>query len=169
MHRRPAALRAPARQLSRRAKRIGLVGTRGLPRPAADHADELLTRVRGVVVLDLRELTFMDCTGIHVGVAANNRGRQAGAHLVLVRGPSHVDRLFALVGTGFPKLAIGHRWPSAHERKRSPCLRKPLTTASLARFLAPREHSPAAPPATAARPMIVESLARRLRPWRAVA
>lgn len=50
------------------------------------------------VVLDLRELTFMDCTGIRAVVAANNHARQAGAQLVLVRGPSQVDRLFTLTG-----------------------------------------------------------------------
>ncbi len=52
-----------------------------------------------LVVLDLRELTFMDCAGMHVVVAASNHARQAGAHLVLVRGPSNVDRLFTLTGT----------------------------------------------------------------------
>jgi anti-anti-sigma factor len=51
------------------------------------------------VVLDLRELTFMDCVGIHVVVAASKHARQAGAHLVLVRGPSHVDRLFTMTRT----------------------------------------------------------------------
>ena len=52
-----------------------------------------------LVVLDLRQLTFMDCAGMHVVVAASNHARQAGAHLVLVRGPSTVDRLFTLTGT----------------------------------------------------------------------
>jgi anti-anti-sigma factor len=79
-----------------------------------------LNSARGGVVLDLRELIFMDCTGIHVVVAASNRARQAGAHLVLVRRPSQVDRLFAVVGTGFPKLAIGLRWPSAAAHDRLP-------------------------------------------------
>jgi anti-anti-sigma factor len=50
------------------------------------------------VVLDLRELTFMDCAGIRVVVNANSHARQAGAHLVLVRGPSQVDRVFMLTG-----------------------------------------------------------------------
>jgi anti-sigma B factor antagonist len=54
-------------------------------------------RARGVV-LDLRELTFMDCAGMRVVVAASNHGRHAGAHLVLVRGPSQVDRVFTLTG-----------------------------------------------------------------------
>jgi anti-sigma B factor antagonist len=51
------------------------------------------------VVLDLRELTFMDCAGIREILAASNHARQAGADLVVVRGPSRVDRLFALTGT----------------------------------------------------------------------
>jgi anti-sigma B factor antagonist len=50
------------------------------------------------VVLDLRELTFMDCAAMKVVVTAVNHARQAGRQLVLVRGPSQVDRLFALTG-----------------------------------------------------------------------
>lgn len=50
------------------------------------------------VVLDLRELTSIDFAGIRVVVAASNHGRHAGAHLVLVRGPSQVDRVFTLTG-----------------------------------------------------------------------
>lgn len=50
------------------------------------------------VVLDLGELTFIDCAGIRVVVAASNHGRRAGAHLVLVRGPTQVDRMFTLTG-----------------------------------------------------------------------
>ena len=51
------------------------------------------------VVLDLRELAFMDCAGIQVIVAANNRARQTGGQLVVVRGPSRVDRVFRLTGS----------------------------------------------------------------------
>jgi anti-anti-sigma factor len=51
------------------------------------------------VVLDLRELTFMDSSGVHVIVDASNRARRTGRQLVLVRGPSHIDRLFALTDT----------------------------------------------------------------------
>lgn len=51
------------------------------------------------VVLDLRELTFMDCCGVHVIVNAGIRARQAGGRLIVVRGPSHVDRVFVLTGT----------------------------------------------------------------------
>jgi anti-anti-sigma factor len=48
------------------------------------------------VVLDLRELTFMDSCGLHAIVDASIRARAAGNRLVLVRGPSQVDRLIVL-------------------------------------------------------------------------
>jgi anti-sigma B factor antagonist len=48
------------------------------------------------VVLDLRGLTFMDSSGAHVIVDASIRASAAGNRLVLVRGPSQVDRLLAL-------------------------------------------------------------------------
>ena len=51
-----------------------------------------------LVVLDLRELTFMDSTGIHVVIEADSQARRAGRRLVLVRGPAQVDRLLELVG-----------------------------------------------------------------------
>jgi anti-anti-sigma factor len=48
------------------------------------------------VVLDLRELTFMDSAGVHAILDATLRATAAGRRLVLVRGPSHVDRVFDL-------------------------------------------------------------------------
>jgi anti-anti-sigma factor len=51
------------------------------------------------VVLDLRELTFMDCVGMHVILDASIHAGQGGGQLVVVRGPSPVDRLFTLTGT----------------------------------------------------------------------
>jgi anti-anti-sigma factor len=58
------------------------------------HAEDC---ARGVV-LDLRELTFMDTSGVHVIVDASARATAAGRRLVLVRGPSQVDRVLALTG-----------------------------------------------------------------------
>ena len=52
-----------------------------------------------LVVLDLRKLTFMDCTGVHAIVNASIRARRVGRRLVLMRGPPNVDRLFRLTGT----------------------------------------------------------------------
>lgn len=51
-----------------------------------------------LVVLDLRELTFMDSSGVHVILDAARVARQASGRLILVRGPAHIDRLLALTG-----------------------------------------------------------------------
>ena len=48
------------------------------------------------VVLDLRELTFMDSAGVHVILEASLRANASGRVLVLVRGPAHVDRVLDL-------------------------------------------------------------------------
>jgi anti-sigma B factor antagonist len=51
------------------------------------------------VVLDLRGLTFMDCSGVHVIIDAALRAREAGRRqVVLVRGRSAVERVFVLTG-----------------------------------------------------------------------
>jgi anti-anti-sigma factor len=52
-----------------------------------------------LVVLDLRELAFMDCCGAHAVVNASISARQLGRRLVLLRGPPNVDRMFALTGS----------------------------------------------------------------------
>ena len=52
-----------------------------------------------LVVLDLRELAFMDSTGVHTIVNASARARQLGRRLVLLRGPPRVDRVFGLTGS----------------------------------------------------------------------
>ncbi len=50
------------------------------------------------VVLDLRKLTFINASGVHVIVEASRRARRCGHRLVLVRGPSAVDRVLELAG-----------------------------------------------------------------------
>ena len=68
-----------------------------------DHAytfDEELRRVEALeppcICIDLRELTFLDSSGLSRLVAARRRARKLGHRLVLVRGPAAVQRLFAL-------------------------------------------------------------------------
>jgi anti-sigma B factor antagonist len=46
------------------------------------------------VILDLRQLTFMDSTGLRILVAADGRAREQGRRLVVVRGPEAVQRIF---------------------------------------------------------------------------
>ena len=51
-----------------------------------------------LVVLDLRALTFIDSSAVHVILHAACRRRQTGGELLLVRGPSQVDLVFTLTG-----------------------------------------------------------------------
>jgi anti-anti-sigma factor len=48
------------------------------------------------VVLDLRELTFLDSCGLSRLLAARRRARRMGHRLLLVRGPAAIQRLFAI-------------------------------------------------------------------------
>jgi anti-anti-sigma factor len=62
--------------------------------------DEELRRVEearpACVVLDLRELRFLDSCGLARLLAARRRARKLGHRLLLVRGPKAIQRLFAL-------------------------------------------------------------------------
>jgi anti-sigma B factor antagonist len=62
--------------------------------------DEELRRVEAdrpaCIVLDLRELTFLDSCGLARLLAARRRARRAGRRLVLVRGPAAIQRIFAV-------------------------------------------------------------------------
>ena len=78
--------------------RIGLKGELDL-----EHAytfDEELKRVEALepdcICLDLRELHFLDSSGLGRLVAARRRARKLGHRLVLVRGSATVQRLFQL-------------------------------------------------------------------------
>jgi anti-sigma B factor antagonist len=51
-----------------------------------------------LVVLDMRDLAFMDSCGVHAIVNAGAHVRRLGRRLVILRGPPEVDRVFALTG-----------------------------------------------------------------------
>jgi anti-anti-sigma factor len=51
-----------------------------------------------LIVLDMRDLAFMDSSGVHAIVNAGAHVRRLGHRLVILRGPPAVDRLFALTG-----------------------------------------------------------------------
>lgn len=57
-----------------------------------------LTEAR-LVVLDLRELEFMDSAGVHVIVKASARAAGDGRRLTVLRGPGHVGAIFELTRT----------------------------------------------------------------------
>ncbi|HEY7151926.1 MAG TPA: STAS domain-containing protein [Solirubrobacterales bacterium] len=48
------------------------------------------------LILDLRDVAFIDSTGLRALIAANERARSAGRRLVVVRGAKAVDRLLSL-------------------------------------------------------------------------
>ena len=52
----------------------------------------------GLMVVDMREVAFMDSCGVHAIVNASARARQRGRRLVVLRGPPDVDRVFSLTG-----------------------------------------------------------------------
>jgi len=52
----------------------------------------------GVLLLDLREVTFLDSSGLRMILGLDQRQRDVGGRLVLVRGPRRVSRVFELTG-----------------------------------------------------------------------
>jgi anti-sigma B factor antagonist len=67
--------------------------------------DELEQELEGVfaaqtdqIVLDLRELEFMDSTGLSVVVKAHQRAEEKGIAFALVKGTAQVQRLLSLTG-----------------------------------------------------------------------
>ena len=85
-------------RLGEDAIRIALRGELDLER--AYTFDEELRRIEALeprcICVDLRELSFLDSTGLSRIVAARRRARRAKRRLVLVRGPAAVQRVFQL-------------------------------------------------------------------------
>jgi anti-sigma B factor antagonist len=48
------------------------------------------------VVVDLSKLTFLDSTGLRCIVTADERAREEGRRVVIVRGPDAVQRVFTI-------------------------------------------------------------------------
>jgi len=64
--------------------------------------DEALLEIEGespeVVVLDLREVTFLDSTGLRTITSADARARETGHELRIVRGPEQIQKLLFVTG-----------------------------------------------------------------------
>ena len=61
-----------------------------------DEMKHLEERGPGVIVLDLKELSFMDSSGLRALLSADARAREAGRRLVLVRGDERVQRVLKI-------------------------------------------------------------------------
>jgi anti-sigma B factor antagonist len=83
-----------------------------------------------LVVLDLRDLAFIDSSGVHAVIDASNWARRTARRLVILRGPAHVDRIFKLA-RAFEELefartdSLGPVCAEASRRRRSGLLRSP--------------------------------------------
>jgi anti-anti-sigma factor len=78
--------------------RVALAGE--LDISSAGQVERELERIErdgpATLVLDLRELSFMDSTGLRIIVAADARAKEASRRLVIVRGPDAVQRIFRM-------------------------------------------------------------------------
>ena len=52
------------------------------------------------IVLDLRELSFMDSTGLRALAQANMRAEASGVSLSIIRGPRQIERVLEISGLG---------------------------------------------------------------------
>ncbi len=77
---------------------VALVGELDLSSVAK--VQEELRRVEAAepatLVVDLSKLTFLDSTGLRCIVTADERAREAGRRIVIVRGPDPVQRVFTI-------------------------------------------------------------------------
>jgi anti-anti-sigma factor len=48
------------------------------------------------LIMDLSKLTFLDSTGLRCIITADERAREEGRRVVIVRGPDPVQRVFAI-------------------------------------------------------------------------
>jgi anti-sigma B factor antagonist len=53
----------------------------------------------GTVLLDLRDLTFIDSSGLHVVIDATREAEQRKVAIVRLRAAEHVERVFKMTGT----------------------------------------------------------------------
>jgi anti-sigma B factor antagonist len=60
--------------------------------------DQIRPDVTKLVIVDLRELEFMDSTGLSIIVRAHQRLSEDGCELTLIKGPPQVQRLLDLTG-----------------------------------------------------------------------
>ena len=63
-----------------------------------EELDRAATSDSQMLIIDLRELDFMDSTGLSVLVRAHQRIEEQGRQLAMVKGPQQVQRLLSLTG-----------------------------------------------------------------------
>jgi anti-anti-sigma factor len=75
---------------------LDIATTPELEQALADAAADAATEI----VLDLRELTFMDSSGLRALAQANTRAGESGVDLSIWRGPRQIERVLEISGLG---------------------------------------------------------------------
>ena len=73
---------------------LDLVSSPALNRAFGDQAEPEVE----LVVVDLRQLDFMDSTGLHAVLRIQQGAHELGRRFAVIRGPDQVQRLFELTG-----------------------------------------------------------------------
>jgi anti-anti-sigma factor len=63
-----------------------------------EHLGEAMTSGAGRVILDLRDTTFLDSSGLHLAVETHDWATRNGAEFAIVPGPPAVQRAFDATG-----------------------------------------------------------------------
>ena len=92
----------------------------------APQLEAALSAQRGPVVLDLRELTFVDATGLRVLMDAEARSRQDGMKVRFIAGDA-VRRLFDVAAVPDPLTYVEPDTPGGATRARAPGPRRRRT------------------------------------------
>lgn len=66
----------------------------------AQEIENAANDAKAMVVLDLKELRFIDSTGLRIVLAANERAQERGQEFALTRGSQQVERLLSITGVG---------------------------------------------------------------------
>jgi anti-anti-sigma factor len=77
---------------------VALVGELDLSTVAKvqDELRRIEAAAPATMVVDLSKLTFLDSTGLRCIITADERAREEGRRVVIVRGPDPVQRVFAI-------------------------------------------------------------------------
>lgn len=99
----PQGIPAPFRtELERNGATIVVVASGEIDLSSVDRLNAHLTGLlcsSTRIVLDLRQVDFLDLMGLHCMLDIDRASRDAGVEFVLVPGPEHVQRLFRVTRT----------------------------------------------------------------------
>jgi anti-anti-sigma factor len=65
-----------------------------------EQLDELIAAGVGRLILDLRQATFLDSTGLRLAVDTDRSAAASGTEFAIFAGPPAVQRVFAVTGLG---------------------------------------------------------------------